>query len=510
MKQAFESGAVTALTLTFPSRIFSRAGVELDPRLDIWEWADGPSKFRIDFTRYSNGHERLVQSLKQALIPFYKGSSGHHVVNLEGSYRYFADQTGPFSEPEVSVMRLSNFVAKVGSAGQGRVGTLNGLIQKWVALGLPGMQPACASYLSERKKPGNKKGEAVTTRNPVAGPFTELEYKSLYSAINAAYGRGDFPIWALVLFRLLMACGGRISQYASLKVSDFNSITRVLKLPQAKTREDHSRRQFLEFAISPQTSRLIEDYILDLKSMGHGADSPLFPERLATDSQSEQSRIVGDIFFGHCTPSQLSRRFQNEVAPIAPPAPRLDFAPMPITPKRFRYTFGTRMAEEGASKVVIANRLGHADLQNVEVYFSASPKIVENIDAAMAPLLAPLARAFQGNLVENEASSTQKGAPGSRIIDFRVSVDPVGGCVSCARGCAFNKPVSCYTCFRFEPFLDAPHEEVLQRLLKEREKRAGDDRMAAINDESIRAVEEVIALCHQVRQQRASKAGVVT
>jgi hypothetical protein len=152
--------------------------------------------------------------------------------------------------------------------------------------------------------------------------------------------------------------------------------------------------------------------------------------------------------------------------------------------------------------VVIANRLGHTDLQNVDVYVAASPKIVENIDRTMGALLAPLARAFKGQVVEDEEHTTHKGAPGSRIIDFRVSTDPIGSCGGKGSNCAFNKPVACYTCFRFEPWLDAPHAKVLERLQAERNKWSADDRMAAVNDEPIRAVEEVIALCIQIWQQR--------
>jgi hypothetical protein len=193
------------------------------------------------------------------------------------------------------------------------------------------------------------------------------------------------------------------------------------------------------------------------------------------------------------------------MADVAPPTSRLDFAPMPLAPKRFRYTFGTRLAEEGASKVVIANRMGHADLQQVEVYVSASPAIVESIDRSMGALLAPLARAFKGRVVEDEEHTTHKGAPGSRIIDFRVSKDPLGSCAGKGKGCAFNKPVACYACFRFEPWLDAPHEKVLQRLESERENWPDDDRMAAVNDEPIRAVQEVIVLCTQIWQQRGKQ-----
>lgn len=507
MSQTNQVRASTAVAISLPDRIFSRNGTGLNPNADVWMWTDGPFKARIDFTRYSAGYERYVPSLKHALTAFFKSSSSAHVVNLEVAFRYFVELTGPCPPGEFTAASLSNFSSKLRDNEAWRIGTLNGLIQKWVALNLPGISPECATYLAEQRKPGNTKGEAVTTRNPLTGPLSEVEVTALYSAVNAAYGRGHLPLWSVILCRLLLACGGRISQYASLKIIDFNPDTRVLRLPQAKTRDEHARSRFLEFDLSPQTAHLLSDYIRGLKGDGYTDDSPLFPEDVVMrQGPRKELRNPDDLFYGHCEPKHLSRRFQEEVEEVTPPTPRLDFAPLPVTPKRFRYTYGTRLAEEGASKVVIANRLGHADLQNVDVYFSASPKIVENIDKAMGPLLAPLARAFQGRLVEDEANSTQRGMPGSRIIDFRISDETLGGCIQCAKGCAFNKPVACYTCFRFEPFLDAPHEEVLEGLLKERQQAAEDSRMASINDEAIRAVEEVIALCDQVRQERMAEA----
>lgn len=504
MSQTSELRASTALTIALPSRISSRYQASLDPRDDVWLWTDGPYIRRIDFTRYSRGYERHVFALKQALVPFFRSYSSAYVINLEDAFHHLTVLTDSCPEGDFAASDLSNFPARLKANEKWRIGTLNALLQKWVALSLPGVSADCATYLVERRKPGNTKGEAVRTRNPVSGPLSEGEVKSLYTAVNAAYGRSELPLWTLLLCRLLLACGGRISQYASLKLLDFDTESSVLRLPQAKTRQAHTRVSFVNFDISPQTSRLLTDYIQGLLAMGYSNDSALFPDSLVMIRPSKkQLRAVGDMFFGHCDPPSLSRRFSDEVAEIAPPTPRLDYAPLPVAPQRFRYTFGTRLVEEGASKVVVANRLGHVDLQHVDVYFSASPKVIENIDKAMGPMLIPLARAFQGQLVENEANSTQKGAPGSRIIDFRLSADTLGGCSQCGKSCAFNKPVACYTCFRFEPFLDAPHEEVRDQLMKEREEFAADERMAAINDEALQAVEEVMALCAEVYRQRA-------
>ena len=505
MSQKSNFRSSTALIITLPKRAYTHGGGSFDPREDLWEWTDGPFHARLDFGRYRNGFEAFVPSLKQALLAFVRHSSSH-VTNLQQAFLHFVTSMETCPGGPIGAQHISDYAAKLGAHEVGRLGTLNGLLQKWVELGLPGVEPECAMYLLERRKPGNKKGEAVRTRNPVEGPFSEEEYTALYSAVNTAYGRGELPLWTLLLTRLLLACGGRISQYASLKLSDFDGSKSVLGLPQAKAREEHTRTSLLPFDISPQTGRLITDYIDGLRAEGYDENSAFFPQDLIMPrGPRKQLRASNDLFYGHCRPSTLSSRFKTLMADIAPPTSRLDFAPMPLAPKRFRYTFGTRLAEEGASKVVIANRLGHADLQHVDVYVATSPKIVENIDKTMGALLAPLARAFKGQLVTDEEHTTNKGAMGSRIIDFRISTEPVGSCAGKGNNCAFNKPIACYACFRFEPWLDAPHEKVLHRLQAEREKYSTDHRIAAVNDEPIRAVQEVIALCTKILQKQNRK-----
>jgi hypothetical protein len=158
--------------------------------------------------------------------------------------------------------------------------------------------------------------------------------------------------------------------------------------------------------ISPQTGRFAQEYIDGLRAIGHGDDAPLFPEGVVMAFGPRADRRANDdMFFGHCTSQVLSKGYSGALKDIAPPTERLEFAPIPVIPKRFRYTFGVRLAEEGASKTVIADRLGHTDLQHVGVYVQASPKIVENIDKAIGTQLAPLARAFRGHLVEDRRLS---------------------------------------------------------------------------------------------------------
>lgn len=506
MQQPAKQAASTAPVPTLPASVIATGGAVVNPRLDLWRWAQGPYVANVNFDRHEIAAFRL--ELKASLIPFLRGHSARYVVNLFGAFVHFAKTMGSALGSVITVANVANYRARLTPTDVGRLGTLNALLQKWVEIGQPGVDPACADYLEERRKPGNEKGNAVATRDPVSGPFNEEEYTALHAAVNAAYGKGELPLWTLLLTRILFACGGRISQYAAMKIGDYDAKNRMLMLPQAKTGEDNPRKVLKPCAIAPQTGQLLEQYQQALLAAGYTSHSPLFPEDLVQHHKRGSGSVhkSSDPFHNHCAPNPLSLRFTYLLRAIAPPTERLDFAPMPINSRRFRYTYGTRLAEEGASVAVIASELGHVDLQNAMVYVSASPKIVDAIDEKMGHMLAPLAQAFRGRLIENEEDSTHKGALGSRIIDFKVAPDPVGNCGGTCKGCSFDKPVACYCCFKFEPWLDAPHHLVLERLMMDREKDAGDPRMAAINDLSIKAVREVIAECAEVMRQRAEEA----
>ena len=498
----------TGLVLRLPDVAFTRSGIAFRPNDDVWDWTDGPFHLYIDFLRVKGRFAELREPLKSCLLVFAKGYSSSYVQNIFQSFQHFSvtrDPALPFSS--ISIAEVSNYAARLKAKEPWRIGYFNVLVQKWVSLGVPGVDAESAQYLSEKRKPGNEKGAAVRTQDPVHGPFSAAEYTALYRAVDAAYGAGEIPLWVAILTRLLFACGGRISQYAALKLVDLVSQQGkfVLRLPQVKNREVNSRVSFIEFDLSPQTGRLVQEFVDDVVSKGHSLDSPMFHESTVMAMGPERElRCSDDLFFGHCTGATLSRVFTSKLKAIAPSTERLGFETIPVATNRFRYTFGTRLVEEGASMNVVADRLGHIELQNVKVYFEASPKIVESIDRAMDSLLAPLAMAFRGRLIDSEDDATHKGEPGSRIIDFRVSKAPVGSCGGQGLGCAFNKPVACYICFKFEPWLDGPHEKVLQRLTEERKRFANDKTLAQINDDALLAVQEVIAECAQVREQRSA------
>jgi hypothetical protein len=177
--------------------------------------------------------------------------------------------------------------------------------------------------------------------------------------------------------------------------------------------------------------------------------------------------------------------------------------PLNVNTRRFRYTFGTRMVDEGASPAQLAIGLGHSDLQHGGVYYETRSSQVGRLDAALAVTLGPIADAFMGRIVDDEADAVNGGDPAKRIPWFRRKFgekpqrgDDLGVCG--AGPCGLLAPVSCYTCAKFQPWKNGPHREVLDWLVEERErkqKQGLDPQIFKIHDATILAVGKVVAAC---------------
>lgn len=257
------------LVARLPEVAYTKSGLAFRPNDDVWDWVDGPFRVHLDFTRLDLPSSIPVVSLKHALLVYAKTGSPNHLSNLFNAFVHFlAVRTSRSPLVLIDAAEVANYAAKLQPHERWRLATLNGLLQRWGTLSLEGVEQDCTQYLRERRKPGNEKGAAVRTRDPIEGPFSEAEYTALYKAADAAYGAGDLKQWVLVLTRLLFACGGRISQYASLKVKDF--VVRedgfCIDLPQAKTREPHLRVLFKRFDLSPQTGKRPAIPFLNLRS----------------------------------------------------------------------------------------------------------------------------------------------------------------------------------------------------------------------------------------------------
>ena len=223
-------------------------------------------------------------------------------------------------------------------------------------------------------------------------------------------------------------------------------------------------------------------------------DAPLFPARRHWGGEP-------DGFEYHRTTQAIADLLERTLRRLSVMSERTG-QPLHITAIRFRRTVATRAAMEGHGELIIAELLDHTDTQNVGVYIEARPEIVERIDRAVAMYLAPMAQAFAGVIIDDESQAKRAGDPSSRVCDprFSSSMKPMGNCGKHGF-CGFLAPIACYTCVNFQPWLDGPHEAVLDYLIGERDRLAAqtDLRIASVNDRTILAVAEVVRLCEARR-----------
>jgi integrase len=376
--------------------------------------------------------------------------------------------------------------------------TLAAFLRLWHSLGYHGVPDSVEKILDELSPGTNASGEAVLTHDPSKGPLSDAELEGLIAALNRSFERGNTELESFVLVWILLATGRRPVQLAALKLKDFTIQTSDdgtrfywLDVPRAKQQGLSIRASFRRFKLPPQVGELVEI----LRSYRRTVD-PQRGDDAAMFAGSEEGGGPG--LEGHLTSTGVERRLVSTVKKLNVISPRTG-EPLHVTPRRLRYTIGTRAAAAGGNEFEIAELLDHSTSETARIYVKASPQMLERIDRAIAEQLAPFAQAFAGVLVDQETDARRGQDPNSRIIDPTVSEGPVGTCGTFSF-CALSAPIACYTCIHFQPWLDGPHEDVLDDLLAKRQSqidRNGDIRIASINDRTILAVTRVVQLCRE-------------
>lgn len=498
-----------------PETATARGGCVFYPRLDCWKLREGTYAATLWFSLLPQLTPEFLVAFKTVLVWYAENRSAQHVSNL--FYRnkaLFEFKSNISQKPisEITDLDLLNYKGEIGVEREWYLGELSGFLQQWALLGQSGVTKGAVVLLNQLRLKGNPKGVAIATMDPGAGPLTALELETIQAALNDAYGRCAVSLDDYVLCWLLMALGQRPKQYAALKVCDITpvpagdgTLTYVLRMPRGKTGSSDPRAEFKNRVLSPDLGLLVMKHAAQVKARFAGllpdpGAAPLFPGEWVEES------IAGYEY--HQTSVQLGRRVIATLGKLKAKSERTGYS-IHIGAKRFRSTIGTRAAEEGYGELVIAELLDHSDTQNVGVYVRATPAIIARIDRALAMYMARMAQAFAGTLIEGPEEASRADDPNSRIRAPAITgnFDAIS---SCGRHgfCGFLKPIACYTCKYFEPWLDGPHEQVLEHLLAERERLfQADRRLACINDRTILAVAEVIQCCeaqHAAKKQPRS------
>ncbi|QOZ84804.1 MULTISPECIES: tyrosine-type recombinase/integrase [Chromobacterium] len=362
---------------------------------------------------------------------------------------------------------------------------------------------------------GNLKGAAVLRDDPNEGPLRQIEIEALIAQLHRAGETTTLGVDLLAAAWLFLAFGTNPKNLSLLNEEDLlrteqadGSFIYELRLPRIKKGHVNERSGFKTRSLQPEIGRLLEQLIEQntrarrLAMLEHNPTRfarPLFRREapkaalLGTDFESEAYR-KGTLWFNYALYHIVTTLELKAEAG----------GPLHLIPRRLRYTFATRLVQEGASPIELAEALDHTDLQHVMVYFNTRSDVVVRLDKALALRLAPVAQAFMGMLIPSESEATRGNDPASRIkfLDRHgLQLKNIGNCGSFGF-CGLSAPIACYTCFKFQAWLDAPHEAVLDWLIADREvhlSRGADPKMTQMHDTTIRAVAQVVLQCQMSR-----------
>lgn len=325
-------------------------------------------------------------------------------------------------------------------------------------------------------------GHHVRFRHPTKGPFSPAEKAHILEAIRGQKGQDTDR--ALVMLHLELGlnpkAAARLYNRNLRQIHSSQGTFYHLDVPRVKKRgaERETRRR----PLSPQLGQLLirlqqgepDDHLLHWLSARH-------PE--------------GDI-------GKFMRRWATEAALVSPRTGERLY----LTPRRFRYTLVTHLAEEGASRFHLAQVLDHVDLQYVDVYTETTSTIATQVAEATDAFLEPLVHRFLGKIV----NTTDEPAFPDMIVNqlvpaatphLALPVLNTGGVGLCGRDtvrdglCQLFPPLSCYLCPSFAALRTGPHRDLLlsiQSFLVAYGE-AMDPRIEAQFDEVQQAIQELLA-----------------
>lgn len=510
MSKSNSSATNIVADTALPTAATTKGGATFDPTAAIWSYRDGATSVHLDFAFEEFLVEQTRRGLRATLLWYAENLSPSHLENTHNAIKKFVRLITTASRGK-SIERFdADEVLSHREAMKHDMKRVAALFKRWHALGYAGVSSSAVSIFDKLSIKGNKIGEAVLTRDPIKGPFTDIERSGVEDALNQAYAEGTLAEDHYLLTWLFLAIGARPIQFAAMKVRDVQEIAMhdgyiqyVIKVPRAKQRTD-LRDQLKDRLLIPQIGKHLIDYAARVREqfselLDDASDAPLFPDRRASDARRPINPDSGWNAY-HKTSGALSSALTHALSKLNLRSERTG-EPLRVNPRRFRYTLGTNAARENRGLLVIAELLDHTGIQTAGVYVAAGPEMALRIEKATALQLAPLAQAFKGVLIGSEAEAKRGNDPTSRVMDLRIdrSARPMGSCGQHGF-CGFLAPISCYTCANFEPWLDGPHEAVLDHLLAQRDHHSSDARISAVNDRTILAVAEVVQLCRKLNE----------
>lgn len=484
-------GSIRARTKS--EKRYSKANYEFDVYGDLWQ-LDANRSLNFELLAPLNLDPKFEINFRLVLADYASEFSSSYTLNIFMFSRLF------FSVGVSDAIReqhIVNFKATLSKSTEYKLGYIRAFLLDWYDKEIKGVDKTAVELLNSLKLSGNEKGKAVAVGCPFSGAYSFEEQAAFINWYVDAFTEKQISLTDYAFIMTLQQTGARPVQLTYLYYSDL--IVRVeegvehfdLQLPNAKKRDESFRGSFqlkkdtgedLILVLTAQANQSIKavEVQFDIKlTSSQKKKIPIFINtrevaKLASFDEFEQlQERTPDLLClrtrgANPSVGEMVRRL-SRLCPLKTTRIELDdgFGDLHINPRRFRYTHATNMAMLGASDYAIAEELGQSDTQQVKVYTEFNEEMADRIDEALASDLTPLAQAFSGTLIDSEKDAIRANDPRSRINNN--DGNPVGNCGNF--GFCANGTIHCYTCNKFQPWLNASHTEVLRSVISERDRK---------------------------------------
>lgn len=450
-----------------PGKILDRKGYAVDVSEERWIVSDFLHNRFLDWNKVIVGidvKDAMKAYIAHCIESLAAGSAEAAYVSL----RYFLSRI-PFinSLHDLTYPLLESAFIKIVNDGAPRNFHA---VRKWYRWcyeqNMPGIKEAVFLKLESLKiNRGQKNHLSVMTRDPKKGPFNDAEHKLLCDAVKEQKG----SLLDRVCIMLLLELGARPSELTLLKEEDFHIQCSPsgqkfysLYIPRAKQKivNGHEKKRR---AISSTLGQAIEQLIDENHySYGpHGSEMPLICcKRIKLRKLPATAKEKYSLHIRAMNLQTRIRRYAHKIKLISPRTGDV----INLFPYRFRYTLATRLAEQGAPPIIIAELLGHSVLSSVNVYVAGTSKTAARLNETIGKQdqYSDIVNRFLGRISNKPATEDTAAV----IQGITPTMKNLGGIGKCGANelCKLYPPLSCYICPQFIAWKDGPHKEMLDQL----------------------------------------------
>lgn len=372
----------------------------------------------------------------------------------------------------------------------------------WNDAKYPGLEKGLADHINRIRVGGKNTGRAVRELCPVRGPFTKPEESTFIRWLHEAYADETLPLQTYAIFLLLLEFGCRPVELGALRAGDVidaeGDHPYQLAIPNAKVGRNY-RASFRTLELPVDLYNLLKQVI----SEGQQRVAESWRHTISPRISQKLPLFVGKRLFAANSPEVFEHRIArspgtfdihvaNQTGKLMRNCPvttsRLGGNLLPLSLYRFRRSVATRLAEAGAGDELIAAVLGHRSTASVQIYTAHTYDDQEACDTVMVHAWNPVMKIMADRLLD---------APIAGQAKIHVTRnEQVGNCAKLCGGGIFT----CYSCPKFRPFVDAPHDKSLAQAESERQRRI-DQGMEGPEVDSldplIAAIKTTIRLCKE-------------